>query len=221
MPSQTHEVTSLLIEWRHGDAGALDRLMPVVYAELRRLADRYLRRERSDHSFDPTELVHEAYLRLVGKTHPRWRDRVHFYAVAAQLMRRILVDHARGHRAAKRGGGVPKLSLEEAGEVADRQAADLLALDEALTALARLDERKARIVELRFFGGLTIDEAAEVLEVSAATVVADTRLARAWLFSRMQEGSPRAPSAAPPPAAAPAAGRPPRPPAAKTVSSTG
>lgn len=203
MPSQIHEVTSLLIEWRHGDAGALDRLMPVVYAELRRLADRYLRRERSDHSFDPTELVHEAYLRLVGKTHPRWRDRVHFYAVAAQLMRRILVDHARGHRAVKRGGGVPKLSLEEAGEVADRQAADLLALDEALTALAALDERKARIVELRFFGGLTIAETAEVLEVSPATVISDTRLARAWLFSRMQAGSPHSSPHSSPPAGRP------------------
>ncbi|MEM7052549.1 MAG: sigma-70 family RNA polymerase sigma factor [Acidobacteriota bacterium] len=195
MPLPPNDVTSLLIEWRQGDPHALDRLMPLVYGELRRLAGRYMRRERSDHSFDPTELVHEAYLKLSGKNHPRWRDRIHFYAVAAQLMRRILVDHARGHRTAKRGGGVPKLSLQEAGEVSDQEATDLVALDEALKDLAEIDQRKARIIELRFFGGLTIEETAEFLEVSTATVIADTRLARAWLHKEMQAAEAAAESA--------------------------
>ncbi|MEM7479743.1 MAG: sigma-70 family RNA polymerase sigma factor [Acidobacteriota bacterium] len=184
--SPNEEVTSLLVEWREGDPQALDRLMPLVYGELRRLAGRYMQRERADHSFDPTELVHEAYLKLAGKTHPRWRDRIHFYAVAAQLMRRILVDHARGHRTAKRGGGVPKISLQDAGEVSGDEGADLVALDEALENLAKIDVRKARIIELRFFGGMTIEESAEFLGVSTATVIADTRLARAWLLQAMK-----------------------------------
>ncbi len=191
MTDETRQVTSLLIEWRQGDAGALDRLIPLVHDELRRLADRHLRRERSDHSFDPTDLVHEAYLRLVDKTHPQWRDRAHFFAVAGQVMRRILVDHARGLQTAKRGGGVVRLTFDEAEEPVEQQASDLVALDDALEALADFDARRARIIELRFFGGLTIEETAEVLGVSTATVIKDARLARAWLRAEM-DGPPEA-----------------------------
>lgn len=182
-PSQ---VSRLLAEWRQGDGEALDQLMPLVHAELRRLAGHYLRKERPDHSFDPTDLVHEAYLRLVDKSHPRWRDRVHFYAVAAQLMRRILVDHARAVRSAKRGGGLPKIRLDESIDAAEERASDVIALDEALEALGRIDPRKARTIELRFFGGLSVEEAATVLEVSTATVKKDTRLARAWLLASLR-----------------------------------
>lgn len=188
----TSEVSRLLFAWREGDGHALDQLMPLVHAELRQLARQYLRRERNDHSFDPTDLVHEAYLRLVDKTHPRWRDRVHFYAVAAQLMRRILVDHARAVRAAKRGGGVVKVPLDESLDAAEERAADVVALDDALEALARLDPRKAKIIELRYFGGLKLEEAAEVLEVSTATVIKDARLARAWLHAALR-GEPIVP----------------------------
>jgi RNA polymerase sigma factor (TIGR02999 family) len=182
------EVTRLLMEWRGGDREALDRLIPLVHHELRRLADRQLRRERPDHSLDPTDLVHEAYLRMVDKTHPRWRDRAHFYAVAGQLMRRILVDHARRLRAAKRGGDTVMVPLDEASDgTGEERAADVVALDDALDALAVFDPRKARLVELRFFGGLTIEESAEVLGVSTATVIKDTRLARAWLHAELRE----------------------------------
>ncbi len=179
------EVTELLIEWREGDAAALDRLMPLVYAELHRLARAYLRRERADHTLDPTELVHEAYLRLVDRTHPQWRDRTHFYAVAAKLMRRILVDHARSLHAEKRGGGVVKLALEDVGEPGWQRAADLIALDDALKALEAVDERKGRVVELRFFAGLSLEETADFLGVARATVISDLRLARAWLGSAL------------------------------------
>ncbi len=181
MKSEPSEVSRLLVEWRNGDAAALDDLMPLVHAELRRLAGRYLRRERSDHSFDPTELVHEVYLRLVGKDHPGWRDRAHFYAVAAQLMRRILVDHARSLRSAKRGHGSPKIPVDESLDAAGERAADVVALDDALEDLAKLDARRSKIIELRYFGGLTIEETAEVLGVSVRTVNKDARLARAWL----------------------------------------
>ncbi len=180
------ELTCLLIEWRDGDAAALDRLMPLVYAELRKLANAYTKRERSDHSLEPTDLVHEAYLRLVDKTHPQWRDRVHFYAVAAQVMRRVLVDHARRVHASKRGGGAVKVHLEVIGEVAERKATDVLELDDALKALEKLDPRKSKIIELRYFGGLTIEETASYLKVSTATVIADARLARAWLFDQLK-----------------------------------
>ena len=183
--STTREVTHLLVEWREGNREALNRLMPLVHDELRRLAQQYLRRERSDHSFDPTDLVHEAYLRLVDKTHPQWRDRVHFYAVAAQLMRRILVDHARRVRSVKRGGDVIKVPLDNHAELAQQRAADVLSLDEALETLSRLDANKGRMIELRFFGGLTIEETAEVMGLSTATVIKGTRLARAWLYSEM------------------------------------
>ncbi len=181
MDTQLSRVSRLLIEWRDGDAAALDALMPLVHAELRRLAGGHLRRERSDHSFDPTDLVHEVYLRMVGKDHPRWRDRAHFYAVAAQLMRRILVDHARSVRSNKRGQGAPKIPIDDALDAAEERAADVVALDDALQALAGLDLRKSRIIELRYFGGLSIEETAEVLDVSIATVNKNARMARAWL----------------------------------------
>ncbi len=141
------EVTQLLIEWRDGDARALDRLMPMVHSELRQLARSYLRHERKDHTLEPTELVHEAYLRLVDKTHPKWRDRVHFFAVAAKIMRRILVDHARSVRSEKRGGKVIKVTLAEVEDVSEQQAVEILALDEALTSLAEFDARKAKVIE--------------------------------------------------------------------------
>lgn len=182
------EVTEKLAAWRAGDSQALDALMPVVYEELRRLAGSYMRRERDDHTLNTTGLVHEAYLRLADKAHPQWHDRTHFFAVAAQLMRRILVDHARSHQAAKRGQGFARLELDDEALPATVRAGELLALDDALEALALVDPRKARIVELRFFGGLTIDEAATVMELSTATVVTETRLARAWLFDELARG---------------------------------
>lgn len=189
METELSRVSRLLIDWRDGDAAALDALMPLVHAELRLLAGRHLRRERSDHSFDPTDLVHEVYLKMVGKDHPRWRDRAHFYAVAAQLMRRILVDHARGLRSSKRGSGAPKIPIDDARDAARERAADVVALDDALEALGQLDARKSRIIELRYFGGLSIEETAEVLGVSIATVNKDARMARAWLgaFLRGEE----------------------------------
>lgn len=185
------EVTTLLAAWRDGDREALSRLMPLVYGELRRLAARSLEGERKDHTLQPTALVHEAFLRLAGGAVPRWQDRVHFFAVASQVMRRLLVDHARARRTEKRGGGVRPLPLEAAFDIGSPEAGDpelLLALDEALVELAVHDPRKARIVELRFFGGLTIEEAAEVLDVATSTVILEARLARAWLFRRIAVG---------------------------------
>ena len=184
--TSTFDVTSMLAAWRAGDPQALDRLMPVVYDELRRLAGSYMQRERADHTLETTALVHEAYLRLAGRTHPSWHDRTHFFAVAAQLMRRILVDHARGHGAAKRGCGQANLPLDGDALPAGARSADLIALDDALTDLGAVDPRKAHIVELRFFGGLTIEETASILELSTATVVNETRLARAWLYDEMR-----------------------------------
>lgn len=185
---ESSEVTELLLAWREGDAEALDRLMPLVYDELRRVAEGYLKRESSGHTLQATALVHEAYLRLVGKNHPNWHGRIHFYTVAAKVMRRILVDHARGRRAVKRGRGAVKVPLDSGvAAVPVERPSDLVALDEALSALAALDPRKARVIELRFFGGLTIDETAQALEVSTATVVNETRLARAWLYQELRD----------------------------------
>jgi RNA polymerase sigma-70 factor (ECF subfamily) len=183
MPMQPPEnISQLLAEWSEGKQEALDKLMPVVYDELRRLARNYLRRERQDHTLQPTALVNEAYLRLMDQTHARWQNRAQFFGVAAQLMRRILVDHARLHHAAKRGGtGHHKLSLTHVDQIAGKPDVDLLALHEALEALAEIDPQQSRIVELRFFGGLTIEETAEVLSVSHATVERDWKMARAWL----------------------------------------
>lgn len=188
--TQRGPVTALLDRWRTGDPRALDDLMPLVYAELRRLSRRHLARERADHTLRPTDLVHEAYLRLVGKDHPRLRDRAHFFAVAAQQMRRILVDHARARAAHKRGGAERPVTFVEDAMSLTAPAPDVLALDEALTELAELDPRKARIVEMRYFGGLTLQEAADVLELSVSTVNNETRLARAWLHRRVTASPP-------------------------------
>jgi RNA polymerase sigma factor (TIGR02999 family) len=189
----THEVTNLLGRWEDGDRGALATLTPLVYAELHRLAARALARERPDHTLQPTALVNEAFLRLHGGRPASCRDRLHFLTLAARLMRRILVDHARSVNAARRGAGAVRLSLDRAGEVAGREMpADVVALDAALCELAAADARKAQVIELRFFGGLSVTEAAAVLGVSVPTVILDTRLARAFLFDRLQAGSRRA-----------------------------
>lgn len=183
------EITQLLHQWSNGDRAALDQLMPVVYQELRKLANSYLRSERPDHTLQPTALINEAYLRLIGQNFPEWQSRRHFYGIAAQLMRQVLVDHARSHAAAKRGQDAPKLSLEDATEFSRKQAGELVALDDALTSLARLDQRKARVVELRYFGGLTVEEIAPVLDISTATVTREMRLAQAWLLREMDNDS--------------------------------
>ena len=182
------EVSGLLRAWSEGDQRALGRLTPIVYDELHRLARRYMRRERSGHSLQTTALVNEAYMRLVDYRRMHWQDRAHFFAVAAQVMRRILVEHARRHNL-KRGGGVQHDSLEEAAVVGGDQDTDLMALDDAMNALARIDARKARIVELRFFGGLSVEETAEVLKVSPITVKRDWRAARAWLYRELTSGT--------------------------------
>jgi RNA polymerase sigma factor (TIGR02999 family) len=179
------DVTQLLENWSNGDRGALERLMPLVYDELHRLARSYLRRERSDHTLQSTALVHEAYLRMVDQKNVRWQNRAHFFGVAAQYIRHILVDHARSHLAAKRGAGAAKLSLDEAIGVPEKKEVDLLALDQALEGLAALDPQQGRIVELRFFGGLSIEETAEVLHISTATVKRDWVMAKAWLYQNL------------------------------------
>jgi len=180
-----HDVTDLLLSWRQGDAAALDRLVPLVYDELRRVAQRRLRGESPGHALQATALVHEVYLRLVDVDRMTLTSRAHFFGVAATLMRQILVDHARRQRADKRGGGVTMLSLDEASPAAWTSSVDLLALDEALDALSAIDARQCRVVELRFFAGLTIDEAATALGISPATVEREWALAKAWLFRRL------------------------------------
>jgi RNA polymerase sigma factor (TIGR02999 family) len=182
MEESTQDITQLLADWTDKkDAAALERLTPLVYGELRKLAHSYLRRERQDHTLEPTALIHEAYLRLVDQRLPQWKNRTHFYGIAAQLMRQILVDHARVRAAAKRGGGEQKLSLDAGLQYSDERSADLVALDDALKELAKLDERKAKIVELRYFGGLSIDEIVQAMELSSATVGRELRFAEAWL----------------------------------------
>jgi len=182
------EVSILLRAWSDGDQSALDKLIPIVYTEMHRLAQRYMRRERPGHSLQTTALVNEAYMRLVDYEHMQWQNRAHFFAVSAQLMRRILVEHARRHNL-KRGGGVPHLSLEQAAVVDGEQTADLVALDEAMNALARIDARKVRVVEMRFFGGLSVEETAEVLKVAPITVLRDWSTAKAWLYRELTGGS--------------------------------
>ena len=177
----TRSVTALLTDWSRGDASALDRLVPLVYAELRRIAARQLRGERPNHTLQPTALVNEVYLRLVDQRQVEWQDRAHFLGVAAQTMRRILVDHARRRDAGKRGDGVPAVSIDDAREIATSGELPLLALDDALARLEALDPGLAKIVELRAFGGLTIDEAAHVLDVSPSTAKRSWRTAKAWL----------------------------------------
>jgi RNA polymerase sigma-70 factor, ECF subfamily len=175
-------LTELLQEWQHGDKEALDKLTPLVYDELRRIAHRYVRREREGHTLETTALVNEAYLRLVGQQKIEWQNRAHFFAVTAQVMRHILIDHARRRHYAKRGGEAVHVSLDEANVMSRERAAELVALDEALLELARLDPRKSRVVELRYFGGLSLEETAEVLEISIMTVRRDWRAAKAWLY---------------------------------------
>jgi RNA polymerase sigma-70 factor, ECF subfamily len=177
------DLSGLLRAWSEGDQNALERLTPIVYDELHRLAGRYMRREREGHSLQTTALVNEAYLRLVDYKRMQWQNRAHFFAVSAQLMRRILVEHARRHNV-KRGGGIPHISLDEAA-VVDHKAADLVMLDDAMNALARLDPRKVRVVEMRFFGGLSVEETAQVLKVSPVTVLRDWSIAKAWLYREL------------------------------------
>ncbi|MGA7415035.1 MAG: sigma-70 family RNA polymerase sigma factor [Bryobacteraceae bacterium] len=179
-----HDISTLLRAWSAGDQSALEKLTPIVYAELHSLARRYLRREHPGHSLQTTALVNEAYLRLVDQQRMQWHNRAQFFAVSAQLMRRILVDHARRHNL-KRGGGVHHVSLDEASVVGGGQDADLVALDDAMNALGRLDPRKVQVVEMRFFGGLSVEETAEVLKVSPVTVMRDWSTARAWLYREM------------------------------------
>lgn len=190
MPSPTPvEVTQLLHAWGEGDRAALDQLMPLVYGELHRLAQHYLRGERQDHSLQTTALVNEAYLRLVNVRNVQWQDRAHFFAISSRLIRQILVDRARRRGYQKRGGGRKHVELEESAVIDPGRDGELLALDEALEALAEFDERKSRVVELRFFGGLTLEEAAAVLEVSPDTVRRDWRLAKSWLRKYLSEES--------------------------------
>lgn len=185
IPSQ-QDLTRLLVRLTDGDRGVLDELLPLIYSELRKLASNYLRRERSGHTLQATALVHEAYLRLVDQNQVQWQNRAHFFGVAAQMMRRILVDHARSHDADKRGGEFQKLSLDENLEVSGGdQDLNLVALDDALNRLAELDPQKSKIVELRFFGGLSVEETAEVLNVSAPTVKRQWRMAKAWLYGQV------------------------------------
>jgi len=188
------EVSTLLLAWTEGDQGALDRLTPIVYKELRRLAGRYMRNERKGHTLQATALVHEAYTRLVDYRRMQWQGRAHFFAVAAQLMRRILVEHARRH-GVKRGAGFRHISLDEAPMVGPHCAGDpdLLALDDAMNDLAGLDPRKAQVVEMRYFGGLSVEETAEVLKVSPITVKRDWRMARTWLFRELTGGTAHGP----------------------------
>jgi len=183
--SQPSEITQLLVDWTGGNKAALDQLMPLVYKELRRLASSYLRRERRDHTLNSVGLVNEAYLRLVDYSNLRWQDRAQFFGLAAQLMRRILIDHARSHHYAKRGGGARKVSLDEATVLSLDRPADLIALDDALTSLASFDARKSQVVELRFFGGLSIDETAEVMKISSMTVQREWRWAKAYLHREL------------------------------------
>jgi RNA polymerase sigma factor (TIGR02999 family) len=184
-PVQPAEVTELLRRWSRGDVAARESLVPLVYDELRRLARYYLASQRSDHTLQSTAIVHEAYLRLAGRDHVQWENRGHFFAVAAQLMRRILVDHARKRNAAKRGGAQLTLLVDEAVEPSSQRELDLVALDDALKALAELDARQSRIVELRFFGGLSIEDTSRLLEISPATVKREWSTARAWLYEEI------------------------------------
>ena len=185
MTPSPQEVTQLLVAWRNGDLHARDELMPLVYQELHRLAHQYMSRERPGHTLQTSALVNEAFVRLADQTDVQWQNRAHFVGIAGQMMRRILVDYARNRGYAKRGGGACQVSLDEDLMVSDERSADVVALDDALESLARLDERKSRLVELRFFGGLSIEETAEVLGVSPGTVMRDWTLAKAWLRREM------------------------------------
>ena len=181
MVTASHEVTQLLVAWGEGDQTALDKLMPLVYDELHRLAHRYMAQERPEHTLQTSALVNEAYVRLIDQKNVRWQNRAQFFGIAATSMRRILVGYARRRKRAKHGAGAFQISLDEAAILSDERAAEMIALDEALENLAAVDQRKSQVVELRFFGGLSIDETAEVLKVSPGTVMRDWTLAKAWL----------------------------------------
>ena len=186
IPENRTRVTGLLVKWGRGDKGALERLIPLVYRELHQIARRHMRHEGADHSLQATALVNEAYLRLVDADEVEWQDRAHFLAVAARVMRRILVDHARARHSEKRGGHAAKVTFDEALVVTHEPGQDFVALDDALEVLATFDERKSRVIELRFFGGLSVEDTASVLKVSPATVMGDWRLAKAWLRREMR-----------------------------------
>jgi RNA polymerase sigma factor (TIGR02999 family) len=187
----THQVTKLLLAWGQGQDAALDELLPLVHQELRRLARGYMFGERAGHTLQTTALVNEAFLRLVNAREVNWQNRTHFFALSAQLMRRILVDFGRAHRDQKRGGGIPKVTLDEALVGAQEKGQDLVALDDALKLLSEVDPRKSRVVELRFFGGLSVEETAEVLKVHPNTVLRDWRLAKMWLKREMSKEEPK------------------------------
>jgi RNA polymerase sigma factor (TIGR02999 family) len=189
-PTSPDQLTQLLVRWRGGDREALDALMPLVYDELRRLAHYYLQRERSDHTLQSTALVHEAYMRMLGQNLPDWQNRAHFFGVAARLMRQILAEYARSHQAAKRGGDACKVTLDEGALVPQKTDVDVIQLDDALQDLAKLDEQQSRIVELRFFAGLSIDDTSEVLGISPATVAREWTTARIWLHREISRRAP-------------------------------
>lgn len=183
------QVTELLVEWSHGNQRALEQLIPLVHAELRRLARRHMARQRKGHTLQPSALVNEAYLRLVDLSRVQWQDRAHFFAMSSRLMRRILVDHARARQSLKRGAGAPQVSFDETLVVPPERALDLVALDDALDDLATVDARKSQVIEMRFFGGLSVEETAEALEVSPDTVMRDWKLAKAWLLRQLRSRS--------------------------------
>ena len=184
-----HQITELLAEWREGNQSALDELYPLVYDELHRLARRYMSRERKDHTLQTTALINKAYVRMVDQKNVNWANRSHFFAISAQIMRRILIDHARRHRYAKRGGGAQQVSLEEVAAIVPDQGRELVRLDEALKTLAEQDPRRSQVVELRYFGGLNNEEIAGVLHVSENTVTRDWNMARAWLYQQLTENA--------------------------------
>lgn len=184
----SNTVTQLLLDWRNGDEVALDKLMPVLYQELHKLAESHLRRERSDHTLQPTALINEAYMRLIDQKHPQWQSRVHFFGVTSRLMRQILIEHARRHNAAKRGGPAQqKVALDDAVVYSADRADEFVALDDALNHLATFDQRKVQVIELRFFGGLSIEETAEAMSLSVATIRRELRMAEAWLRRELQK----------------------------------
>ena len=187
--TQPHQITELLAEWRDGNQSALDELYPLVYDELHRLARRYMSRERKGHTLQTTALINEAYVRLVDQKNVQWANRSHFFAISAQIMRRILIDHARRYGYAKRGGGAKQVSLEEVAAIVPEQGRELIRLDEALKSLAERDPRRSQVVELRYFGGLNNEEIAGVLNVSQNTVTRDWNMARAWLYQQLSENS--------------------------------
>ncbi len=190
VPTPPHEITQLLVEWSGGSQAALDKLYPLVYEELRRMAHRFMRHERKGHTLQTTALINEAYLRLVDQKNVHWANRSHFFGISSQIMRRILVDHARRYACDKHGGGAQKVMLDEAALVTKERARELLLLDEALNSLAQLDPRRSQVVELRYFGGLNNDEIAALLKISANTVIRDWNMARAWIYQQLTESQP-------------------------------